>query len=350
MPVRLLFLVVFLFFQNAVAVEVKGLYEIEVLADSRSNEDRDKAIREALTIVLGRVLAAEGAMQMPVVKNAITGASHYVRQFQYAMSARRGQVDERSRLMRVLFDEPQLLNLLRNSNVGVWSEIRPETLMWLVVEQQGKRQFYHADNMPEMENAITRASKMKGLPIIFPLLDLEDQRKISVSEVLSADSTQLLTVSKRYDVVSVMAGRVVKTGKCWQAEWALHFDDKITQWNTDCGSLDQVVLTGMQGVYDVLSVYYGVKPEVNESGTTVLRIKGIKNMTDMIKVENYLRSLTMIKSVNWVSVNDGYNVYEIGYQGNEILLGETLTASGLLTPEPGSEYNPLDLKYQIVVH
>ncbi len=341
-------LLVSLCIQDIAAVEVKGLYEVEVMAKSRSDEDRNKAIQEALAIVLGRVVAADKVTDVPVVKTAIAGASHYVRQFQYAMSAGKWQRDERARLMRVLFDEQQLMELLRSGNVGIWSEIRPETLVWLVVEQGNQRRFYDAVIMPEIENALTRAAKLKGLPTIFPMLDLDEQRRISVSEVLSNDSVTLLAASERYDVVSILAGRIVAKGNCWEAEWALHFDEKIEQWANRCTTLNGATLSGMQGVYDVLSKYYGVKPDIAETGFLTLKIKGIKTMTDMVKVTEYLASLAEVKSVNWVSVQNGYNNYKIQYEGSESTLAEQLAATSLLTPVAGTESIRHELKYQLV--
>ncbi|WP_305906998.1 DUF2066 domain-containing protein [Methylomarinum sp. Ch1-1] len=347
---RLFVLLALLCSQQGWTAEVKGLYEIEVWAKSRSDEDRNKAIQEALSTVLGRVVAADNVQETPVVKTAIAGASHYVRQFQYSMSADDRRDDGQARLMRVLFDEAQLLNLLRSGNIGIWSEIRPETLVWLVVDEQGDRRFYHADDMPELTSALSRAARLKGLPIIFPLLDLQEQQQISVNEVLSADSRQLLSVSERYDVVSVMAGRVVDKGRCWRAEWALYFDEKIKQWVSPCGPIKEVMLAGMQGAYDVLSKYYGVKPDITEIGYTVLKIKGVNSMTDMIRVTDFLESLPIIKAVNWVSVEGGYNVYKIKYEGNEHLLAEALTNANVLTPLPGAAFSEQALKYQLVTH
>ncbi len=345
---RLLFIGLLLFVHTSLAVEVKGLYEIEVLAKSRSQEDRNNAIQEALKVVLGRIVVADNVLQTAVVKTAVAAAPHYVRQFQFSMTPDGRQTDEQARLLRVLFDEQQLLSLLRSSNVGIWGEIRPETLVWLVVDGQEGRQFYNADNMPVVENALIKAANLKGLPVIFPILDLEEQQKISVNEVLSADSRHLLDMSKRYDVVSVMAGRLVNKGHCWQAEWALYFDDRIKQWSSSCNPLNGVVVNGMQGTYDVLSKYYGVKPDIQEKGFTIVKISGIKGMTEMTRVTGYLQSLPMIKSVNWVSVEDGYTVYRINYAGSEAVLAEGLIAAGMLTPVMGNEYNQNELKYRLL--
>lgn len=244
----------------AMAIEVKGLYEIELIARSQLPEDRETAIKQALYGVLNRVLVADDISKIPAVQQVLNGAMHYVKQFQYSLIAADRYSASDARLIRVEFDEDQLLEVMRNSNLGIWSEIRPETLVWLVVDEDGNRQFFSPDSMPDVDNALALASKVKGVPLIFPLLDLEEQQRISVSEVLSADSRNLLAVSKRYDVPAVMAGHIVKKEHCWQGEWAFYFDGKIKQWSNECLPLKGAMLEGIQGAYNVLSHYYGVKP------------------------------------------------------------------------------------------
>lgn len=246
--------------QTLSAVEVKGLFEIELVANSQSEADREQAIKQALYSVLNRILVADDISKLSAVQQLLNGAQFYVKQFQYSLIPADQYADSDARLIRVEFDQDQLLEVIRNSQIGVWSEIRPETLVWLVVDDEGRRQFYNADNMPDIENALTLAAKVKGMPIIFPMLDLEEQQRISVSEVLSADSRNLLSASARYDVTSVMAGHLHRKGQCWQAEWAFYFDNKIKQWGNGCMPLKAAVMEGMQGAYGVLSAYYGVKP------------------------------------------------------------------------------------------
>lgn len=252
---------VFLLPTSAVrAVEVTGLYEIELIANSQSAADREMAIRQALFGVLNRVLVAEDISKVPAVQQVLNGAQHYVRQFQYSLIAADEYAEGDARLMRVEFDQDQLLEVMRKSQVGIWSEIRPQTLIWLVVDKDGNRQFFNPDAMPDIDSAIALAAKLKGLPVIFPMLDLEEQQRISVSEVLGADSRNLLAASARYEVPAVMAGRIVQKQQCWQGEWAFYFDNKIKQWSSDCLPLKATLQEGLQGGYTVLSHYYGVKP------------------------------------------------------------------------------------------
>jgi hypothetical protein len=258
-----------LFSMRLAALEVKGLFEIEVVANSQSAEARDMAIKQALAGVLDRVIVAEDISKIPVAQQMLNAARSYVKQSQYSLMPADEYAAIDARLFRVQFDEDQILEALSKSQVGVWSEIRPETLLWLIVDENGARQFYNADSMPDIDAALTLAAKLKGLPLIFPLLDIEEQQKISVTDVLGADSRNLLAVSMRYDAPAIMAGHVVKKGTCWQADWAFHFDGKIKQWNSGCEPLKNTLSNGIKGAYDVLSAYYGVKPESgNASGVS----------------------------------------------------------------------------------
>lgn len=253
-------LLVCLPFNAVFGVEMKGLFEIELIARSQQPEDREFAIRQALFAVLERVVVADDIARLPVVQQVLNGAIHYVKQFQYSLISPDNYSEGDARLLRVEFDQEQLLEVMRQSGVGVWTEIRPQTLFWLVVDQGGTRQFFNPDSMPEVESALSLAAKIKGLPIIFPMLDLEEQQRISVSEVLGVDSKNLLAVSARYEVPAVMAGRIFRKGQCWQGEWIFYFDAKIKQWSNDCLPLKGAVLEGMKGAYNELSLYYGIKP------------------------------------------------------------------------------------------
>ncbi len=271
------------------AVEVENLYEAEVLAESRRTDDRHQAIRQALQQVLDRIVISQDKNR-PSIRTALAAAPHYVREFQFSLAANSNgrHNQQQSRLLRVRFDEKLLQAFFKADGIGLWNEIRPETLLWLVVEKHGQRQFFNSESMPGVEFALSKASRLKGLPIIFPLLDMEEQRFITPNDVLSADPKLLLDVSSRYDVVSVLAGRLAQpeTKNCWTAEWALYFNQKVHQWNVDrCVSLNQAALSGMWETYDILSDYYGAKPlsnrqQIRDDRSSASHRKSLPQLTD----------------------------------------------------------------------
>ncbi|MBS3954254.1 MAG: DUF2066 domain-containing protein [Methylomicrobium sp.] len=329
---RLLVIYCVLASQSAVAAEVKGLFETEVMAKSQTQDDKNAAIKAALTVVLQRVLAGNDILTDPVVQKLLDSAPVYVKQFQYAMIDSRNEAQSDKRPVRVLFNEELLLDLLKSSKLSIWSEIRPETLVWLVVEEEGQRQFFKPDTMPMVSQSLNKAARLAGIPIIFPLMDLAEKTQITVGDVLSAYPTQLMTISARYDVVSILAGRLVNKQGCWQAEWALYFDDNVAQWMGGCGTLDEALRGGMDGTYSNLSKYYSVKPGVVNLTTVNVSVMGVQGADDMNRVNRYLTSLPMVKSANWLGVKAGLTTYAVTFEGDRHFFEDILGLGRVLEP------------------
>ncbi len=346
----LVFLVII--YQNLYAVEVERLYETEVIAKSEQEVDRNVAIKQAMQRVLLRILAGNNVLQDETVNGVLTNATQYVSEYQYSLAETGYQ---ESRLMRVLFNEELLVSTLRAGKIGLWNEIRPRTLVWLVVEDHGVKQFFDADEMPRIEWALNKAAKQKKIPVMFPIQDLSEKRTLSIADVLSVYSEHLLEVSVRYEVVSTLAGKIVKQGDCWKAEWTLYFDAKIDQWRGSCSSIDKATLSGFQGVYNRLSAYYAAKPEaklkqlsLNQNNSIKMKVSGIKRSSEITQVREYLESLSMIKIVRWVAAKGSNNIYRIFYQGSREDLHDMLVAGRILREEVYSKHNVDEVQYQFL--
>jgi len=331
--------------QNLYAVEVERLYEAEVIAKSEQEQDRVAAFKQALERVLLRILSGNDILQDETVNSVLANASQYVEEYQYSL-AEAGHKDER--MMRVLFDEELLISTLRPGKIALWNEIRSRTLVWLVVEKNGAQQFFDPDEMPGVDKALKKASKQKRIPVLLPMQDLREKRILSISDVLSAYSEHLLEVSVRYEVVSTLAGKVVKYGHCWKAEWTLYFNAKIEQWRSPCSSVDGVALSGLQGVYDRLAKYYAAKPKIKEIGSVIMKVAGVKLVTDVVKITNYLETLTVIKTATWIATENGYNFYRVFYQGARGALNNLLAAGRVLRAEDLSKQSAEEVNYRFL--
>jgi len=308
LAINMLLVCLLLVCQTLYAIEVEGLYEAEVISRSEQETDKSAAIKRAMQIVLTRVLAEKSFLQDDTVKKILADARYYVKEYQFSLVATEKN-NVHARLMRVLFDERRLLDSLRLGKIGIWNEIRPRTLVWLVVEMAGKQQFFDASTMPDVDLALAEAAKQQALPVLYPMQDLEEKRVLSIADILSAYSDHLLDVSMRYDVVSTLAGKLVKQGGCWTAEWSLYFDARIAQWRTACMAVNKVVLNGFQGVYQRLAAYYAASPDTNVLNSVLLKVSQVKNIAELVGVTDYLDSLPMIKTATWVAVESGYNIY-----------------------------------------
>lgn len=342
---KVLLVYLILIYQNLYAVEVDRLFEAEVFVNSEREQDRVTAIEQALQRVLTRILAGDSILQDTTVSNVLANATDYVSEYQYSL-AKTEHKD--TRLMRVLFDEQLLVDTLRPGKKGVWNEVRPRTLVWLVVEENGVKHFFDSSEMPNVEQALIKSSRHKKIPILFPIQDLTEKQGLSTNDVLSVYSDHLLEVSTRYEVVSTLAGKLVRNNKCWKAEWTLYFNAKIKQWSSLCSSVDNVTLSGFQGVYNQLSRYYAAKPENKELASVVMKISGIKQVSELMLVTDYLEALPMIKTATWIVSSKGLNIYRVFYQGTQDALQNVVNVGRILRGEGFSKERSGELKYQFL--
>ncbi|MDT8407601.1 MAG: DUF2066 domain-containing protein [Methylococcales bacterium] len=310
------------------AAEIGNLYETDVIAQSLRPQDRDQAIRKALAKILRRILVTPDPMADPVARTAMENALFYAKSFQFALGEIDGQPDTARRL-RVVFDDARLLDLLRSSQTSLWNEMRPETLVWLVIEdEQGMRRFFSPGLDGLVGQALNEASEAQGLPLNFPLLDLRERENLAPNDVLSAYPEQVLAASKRYEALSILVGRLVRQDGCWYSEWSHYFDRQVRQWLLDCQSLEQNLDLGLHGVFLRLGEFYGVKPDINPPGSMVISLSGIQGIGDVSHAMTLLQHIPGINAVSWLSVTADLHRYRLDYQGDAFTLKQALERSG----------------------
>ncbi|PKM11758.1 MAG: DUF2066 domain-containing protein [Gammaproteobacteria bacterium HGW-Gammaproteobacteria-3] len=259
---RLLICAALLFGPPGFAVDVHGLFEAEVISFSQQPEDHRAAIHDALMIVLNRILVGDNIEQDPAVQKALAYAASLVRHEQYSRVENKYDTNTLARNLRVVFDDAALLDLLQHSRLPLWNEIRPNTLVWLVVESFGDRRFFKPKAMPGLDHLVQKAARRQGLPLLFPRLDKQELKRISIDQVLTQDSVPLLKLSSRYGAPAILVGRLVNRQWCWQSQWTLYFDQDIQQWTGPCNSRYEALLLGVHGAYEQLAAFYSVKPDV----------------------------------------------------------------------------------------
>lgn len=258
MYTRLLVLCLMLITQYAAAAEIKGLYETSVTVRSESRGDRNSALREAFIIVLNRVGASKEMMLDVGIRDALNNAASYVDQYQYLLIANDSGVNA-TRKMRILFNEGAIIKLMRSRGLVIWSQKRDDVLVWLVIQQNHKQALLDVEQNTEINKALQFAAQLKGIPILLPLMDLEERQWVSADSIKNAKIGRLLTASERYGVATILSGKLVKRGSCWRSEWTLNFNNQVEQWSTPCENLTANLSTAFQRVYEYLFDFYAVK-------------------------------------------------------------------------------------------
>jgi len=195
----LLFSLLFLLAGPAMATKVSGLYRAEAAVAGVEANQRSEAIRQALVNVLVKVTGNRNIASRKALAGDIKNASRYVQQYSYqlAKDAEMASEGEPQRFLLVSFDRAAIDRLLRDQGLPVWSENRPSILSWMGVERQSRRRLMDSERDTPVRSALEETARTRGLPLLFPLMDLEDQGRLQVGDIWGEFETNIRGASNR---------------------------------------------------------------------------------------------------------------------------------------------------------
>src|SRR5690606_27022870 len=103
-------------------------------------------------------------------------------------------------------------DLLDAANIPIWDRNRPSILVWLTVQDSsGQRTLLGSDSEHQIIDIIEQFSRERGVPFLFPILDLTDRRNLTPNQAWDLNSEALREASARYGADSVLGGRLLIT-------------------------------------------------------------------------------------------------------------------------------------------
>jgi hypothetical protein len=209
--------------------------------------------------------------------------------------------------------------------------------MWLAVDWgQGEREIVAADDAQRLPGAlrsidrnrllrerVREVAALRGVPVVFPLLDTEDLQNLSFSDIWGGFDDRLLAASLRYGATSVLVGRI-RPQELQAHRWTWYLNDERQDWN---GEPEEVVNL----LADSLAFRYALRG--NEPLDVFrLTISGINSVVAYGEVQRLLENLAAIDKLA-VELVDGDQIsYEVQVQGGIERLQRALAQSRLLEP------------------
>ena len=307
-----------------------ALYTAQVVLDPEQQDPRSAAYEAALSTVLLRVAGTELAANPDLVAELFPRPSAYVVQF------RSGPDDT----LWVSFDGAAVERTLREAGQTVWGTDRPMTLIWLAVDWgDGEREIVGADDAEQvvddarsidrnrlLRERILAAAERRGLPVVLPLLDTDDLRNVSFSDIWGGFDEQLLEASRRYDASSVLIGRV-RPDTSQQNRWSYYFVDRQQMWSGE----PEVVI---DLVADTLADEFAIRGDAPVE-TLDLGVAGIDSLIAFGAVDRMLADTRVIERIAIVEIAGDRVVYRVDARGGEERLRRALRLSGLIEQNGG---------------
>ena len=199
----------------------EDIYHESTLVLNQSEVLRLQATSQALAAVIVRASGSEQAIEHTQVKAALQAADDYLYQHAYQSTTETliiaGSAQPARRLL-MQFSAARVQQLLREAGLPIWPNQRTQVLLWMVTDDGGKR-LAVADS--KVVVAFKHEASQRGLPLVKPLLDLEDRQRISAARIWAEDEASIINASKRYPAKAILSGQVKFHAGEWQARFIL---------------------------------------------------------------------------------------------------------------------------------
>lgn len=280
-----------LVFQPARATQVADLYSAEVSAE----QPRQAWQREALLQVVQRIAGQPDVMEHPALQQELQRANTYIKQFEAIRN-------EQGAALRVLVDQQKLEQFFRQHQLAVWGDRRPQILVWLVEQTADGRRFISRSDH-EVTRQINSLAIERGIPLIWPLYDMDDLLSVSETDVWAGFWQQIRQASARYQpdltVAVMLSASTDAETQVQQLYWQLDQQQRVLRFEHSQPERSQVLHDFVWQLADHLSAHYSVN-YLDESEPVQLRIAGVNQWSEWVTLQRLLESFPGVSQVNIV--------------------------------------------------
>lgn len=286
---------------KATAVEVRDLYLVKLPVSQQGRTVLWNASLKGFKEVLVRKSGSSEILRSPEVQRAYRKVTSYLQRFEYASQEDKAEFPYEI----ALYFEPRLIDsLIQEAKMPLWGSNRPLTIIWLAVEENFERKVILESQeeeslYPELkENAVRR-----GLPVIMPLMDLEDELAVSISDIWGRFSSPIKQASLRYPSDVVMYGRINQIGDTWQGKFGYVNQDQELAFDALGDSKEKVVANMMDTLADRLCDKYCVVQEIGQKNELLINVTDLSNFKQFKAAENYLADLSSVNKVEVIKLS-----------------------------------------------
>ncbi|CAB0150205.1 hypothetical protein PSI9734_00769 [Pseudidiomarina piscicola] len=313
------------------ADETTELYQHRVQVNSQAASERASALRDALQATLLKLTGDDTVMEHPAVQSALADVRGLLVQYGYQQ--------EEQLWLWAQFDQPQVDRLIQQAGSGIWSNVRPRLLVWMVVEEEDlSRQLMAADSEAIIVQQLRNAARRRGVPVQFPLLDLNDTMTVSVLDAWARFMDTINFASSRYSPDGVVVIRVYQTEPSaeqtdkWMADWTLNLGQ--LRWQGQVTGMDKSELgaKAISALTADLAERYRIGSQSDVLNRWQLTIHDLKTLEATIAAEKVLASIPAIIDVQLLGYGNHAARYELTMQADIARIRQAIDLSKQLRP------------------
>lgn len=325
--------VILLVAHTVAAAEVTELDMSIVKVADRTTKTKNAALAQALQNVILKNSGRQSALTVPSIVSALNNPTALIRQFGY-------QETDGQQYLRATFDHQKIIQLLRDARLPVWGTQRPLTLIWLSFQQDGQRIILNDSSTSESRAYIDELAQARGLPVLLPMMDLDDAMNVNVSDVRGFFVDAIAHASARYNTDYFVTASIELN-----VDNQLHYS-MVLYPRTSSEALFNPLVQDTGVVADVdsalnqmfltISEYYVSQYAVADSGvalSTQLSFIDITERKQLVDIENYLSQLSAVKQVTLTRLQGRSAQFTLQLFGSEEDLKRLLSLESRIKPQ-----------------
>ncbi|WP_159084427.1 DUF2066 domain-containing protein [Dongshaea marina] len=323
----------------AQAVEVSKLYTVQT---DESGLTQQQAKQQAFSQMLLRLSGNPDVLKSQVVNQAKRNVDDYLLGF-----GRRNE--QGSSFLVTHFDGHLMRQLVAEAGYPVLGELRPRTAIWIAQRgPQGQQTIISDQSTDDWPQQITSQAGALALPVILPLLDLEDLQQVKFSDVWGMFIEPVAQASQRYRADNIVMGRLQSLGSgVWQLNWELYSRSDQQFIQVSQGTLGDSSSSGLMHQLMLQLAGYYAKDFGAQTSTDLdtldISVDGLTTMEQLIQAERLLKGLPTVASVGVVQLSGDKVLFHLGLSGSKPELIQALALDRRFSEEPFAGKN---LSYQ----
>ena len=328
----------------AYAVAVKGLYTAAVPVASRAADDQQQALQMALQQVLAKVSGNPNITQNPNLQTSLANANNYVQQYGYIQ--KQDAEAKTTTYLQATFNKQAVNDLLTHSGQAIWGNNRPLVLVWLAVAKENNQETFKPikpvllsnDSKSEVQMLLQNDALASGLPIMLPILDLQDMQTLTANDVLAPNMGVITDASSRYGSDAIVVASIIQdVDNQWQSQWLLQTKSNQLQWHEVGSTMAQVMRAGVNDITSALSARYAVNATENTAKTqqvVKLIVTHISNLDAYAEAKQYLSHLALVQHLDVEKVEPSEVVFNLQIKSDQYALMQALSLDHMLKQLP----------------
>jgi hypothetical protein len=337
------------------AVEVKDLYQAKVEISSQSNQDRNKAIKQAMKIVLLKVGGQVKIFDQPVINAELRRFKEYLTQYRY-------ERDKEQLYLVVEFNEQRINQLFQQAGLPLWGNLRPKIVVWLIEEDGLSRHFADVAEMSPYSELISSISSHKGIPLVLASLTEENRNNLQLSDFWGRFEQPIKEASQPYAADAIIVIRISNSSLLATSE-----NSQAQQNDADCKLLcehsqiavdwsyisdfqtfgersfgvdkNALITTAFDQISEQLYKKYVV--DSDQSNELQLEVMNVDSMEKYVAIVDFLQGLSSVKTVVLTQANKQNRRFTLSLIGSK----QALLSSLKLNKQLQQYIDPLGDKY-----